>query len=37
MNDGIQGEGLIDGNILDYVVDDLLQERFSFEDSNKHH
>ncbi|XP_065888516.1 inter-alpha-trypsin inhibitor heavy chain H3-like [Dysidea avara] len=26
VNDGIQGEGLIDGNILDYVVDDLLQE-----------
>ena len=37
VNDGIQGEGLIDGNILDYVVDDLLQEQFSFKVSNKHH
>jgi len=34
VNDGIQGEGLIDGNILDYVVDDLLQENFSFKDDN---
>jgi len=33
VNNGIQGKlGLIDGNILDYVVDDLLQENFSFKD-----
>ena len=28
------GEGLIDGNILDYVVDDLLQEKFSFNNNH---
>ena len=30
MNNGIQGEGLIKGNILDYVVSNILEDDFTF-------
>ena len=31
MNNGIQGEGLIKGNILDYVVSTILEDDFAFK------
>ena len=31
MNNGIQGEGLIKGNILDYVVSNILEDDFTFK------
>ena len=31
MNTGIQGEGLIKGNILDYVVSNILEDDFAFK------
>ena len=31
MNNGIQGEGLIRGNILDYVVSNILDDDFAFK------
>ena len=34
MNNGIQGEGLIRGNILDYVVSNILEDDFAFKKKN---
>ena len=31
MNNGVQGEGLIKGNILDYVVSNILADDFAFK------
>ena len=31
MNVGHQGEGLIEGTILDYIVDDIMQRKFTFK------
>ena len=31
MNNGIQGEGLIKGNILDYVVSNILEDDFVYK------
>ena len=31
MNNGNQGEGLIRGNILDYVVSNILEDDFAFK------
>ena len=31
MNPGYQGEGLIDGNYFDYLVDDVLSTEFKFK------
>ena len=31
MNTGIQGEGLIKGNILDYIVPNILEDDFAFK------
>ena len=31
MNNGIQGEGLIRGNILDYMVSNILEDDFTFK------
>ena len=31
MNTGIQGEGLIKGNILDYMVSNILADDFTFK------
>ena len=31
MNTGIQGEGLIKGNILDYVVSNILEDDFALK------
>jgi len=33
MNVGHQGEGLIEGNILDYLVDDILTDDYVFKKS----
>ena len=35
MNHGHQGEGLIEGNILDYVVNSVEQKEFNFKSSKK--
>ena len=34
MNNGIQGEGLIRGNILDYVMSNILEDDFAFKKKN---
>jgi len=31
MNNGIQGEGLIKGNVLDYMVSNILADDFAFK------
>ena len=31
MNNGIQGEGLIKGSILDYMVSNILEDDFAFK------
>ena len=31
MNNGIQGEGLIKGSILDYIVSNILEDDFAFK------
>jgi len=33
MNNGIQGEGLIKGNILDYMVSNILANDFAFKNN----
>ena len=34
MNPGYQGDGLIDGGYLDYLVDDVLDTKWSFKKTN---
>ena len=33
MNNGIQGEGLIKGNVLDYMVTNILADDFAFKNN----
>ena len=35
MNPGYQGDGLIDGTYLDYLVNDVLDAEWSFQESRK--